>query len=217
MQKHSLLIPLLIVLIAGGIVGYIVGAKKSSGHAHQSAMIEHKELALYNNMRKLWADHVIWTREYIIGAVDGTADVNEAANRLMKNQEDIGNAIKPYYGSEAGDKLTSLLKEHISIAVELVDAAKTGQNEKFANANERWNKNASDIAKFLSSANQAWPEDTLVEMMNMHLKTTTDEAIARLKKDYPADVKAFDTVFEHMMGMSDALSAGIIEQFPEKF
>ncbi|MBX4192033.1 glycosyltransferase [Candidatus Parcubacteria bacterium] len=181
------------------------------------AEVNDKKLALYLDMRRLWSDHVIWTREYIIGAIDGTADTAEAAKRLMKNQEDIGAAIVPYYGKEAGDKLTTLLKEHITIAVDLVAAAKTNDTNKFNDANDRWKKNADDIATFLSGANNNWPKDALVDTLNMHLQTTVVEAQARLKKDYVADVKAFDAVFDHILSMSDTLSSGIIKQFPDKF
>ena len=54
-------------------------------------------------------------------------------------------------------------------------------------------------------------------MMNMHLATTTDEVVARLTKNWDADTRAFDAVFDHILVMSDALSDGIIKQFPEKF
>src|SRR5205807_1814540 len=65
-------------------------------------------------------DHVIWTRLYIMEAVAGAADAEAAATRLLKNQEDIGNAIVSFYGAEAGAALTDLLKSHILIAVDLV-------------------------------------------------------------------------------------------------
>src|SRR6185369_555568 len=89
-------------------------------------------------LRKLWSDHVIWTREYIVAAVAGTPDADAAAGRLLKNQEDIGAAIVPYYGEDAGDALTGLLKQHILIAVDLVAAAKSGDNGAFATHDARW-------------------------------------------------------------------------------
>ncbi len=212
---------LVISLVLGGLIGYTIkpGDDPAAEQTHNmmSASTADKKLALHQNMRKLWADHVIWTREYVVGAIDGTADVDNAAKRLMKNQEDIGAAIVPYYGQQAGDRLTELLKEHITIAVDLIAAAKSNDQSKFQTANDDWSQNAKDIASFLSQANNHWPEQALAEAMDMHLKTTTDEAVARLNKDYVKDVQAFDAVFEHIMGMSDVLSAGIIKQFPEKF
>jgi hypothetical protein len=173
--------------------------------------------ALREGMRKLWSDHAFWTREYIVAAVAGDPAQAAAAGRLMKNQEDIGGAVAAYYGDAAGAKLTSLLKEHISIAVDLIKAAKAGDKAGQQRADTAWHRNGEDIAGFLSQANPNWPRLVLVEMMNMHLSTTTDEVVARLTKDWDRDVRAFDAVYLHLLSMSDALSDGIIAQFPARF
>jgi len=176
-----------------------------------------KATQLHQDMRQLWTDHTVWTRDYIIAAVDDKPDAMAAANRLMKNQEDIGNAIAAYYGAAAGQQLTALLKQHISIAVDLIKAAKAGDKAAQKQADDRWQANAVDIATFLSKANPNWPKDTLVEMMKTHLSTTTAEVVARLTHDWDADVKAYDAVYDHILMMADALTEGIIKQFPEKF
>jgi hypothetical protein len=172
---------------------------------------------LHQDMRKLWTDHTVWTRDYIVAAVDDRPDAQAAANRLMKNQEDIGAAVAAYYGQPAGQQLTSLLKEHIAIAVDLIKAAKTADQAGQKQANDKWQQNAVDIATFLSKANPNWPKDVLANMMKMHLATTTEEVVARLKHDWDADVRAYDAVYNHILMMADALSDGIVKQFPEKF
>jgi hypothetical protein len=190
-------------------------AGEDKGHAG-SAAIGAKQ-TLRQDMRKLWSDHVIWTRMYVISAVGDQPDKKATAERLLKNQEDIGKAIGVYYGDEPGSRVTDLLKEHITIAVDLIDAAKAGDDAKFEKINKEWNRNADDISEFLSKANPNWPKATLVEMMNLHLTTTIDEVKARLGKDWNADVKAFDVVYDHILIMADALSEGIIKQFPDRF
>ena len=172
---------------------------------------------LRQDMRKLWTDHVVWTRDYIVAAVGDQPDAQAAATRLLKNQEDIGNAIAGVYGKPAGDKLTSLLKEHITIAVDIIKFAKAGDKSSQSAADAKWKKNAEDIADFLSKANPNWPRATLVEMMNKHLSTTTDEVVARLTKNWDADVKAYDAVYNHILMMADALTDGIVKQYPAKF
>lgn len=173
--------------------------------------------ALKQDMRKLWTDHVVWTRDYIIAAVGDQPDAKAAANRLMRNQEDIGNAVAKFYGAPAGQQLTTLLKEHISIAVDLIKAAKGGDKAGQQQADGKWQQNALNIADFLSKANPNWPKATLVDMMKKHLSTTTNEVVARLNKNWDEDVRAFDAVYDHILQMSDALSDGIVKQFPEKF
>jgi len=168
-------------------------------------------------LRKLWSDHVIWTREYIVAAVAGTPDAEAAAGRLLKNQEDIGTAIAGYYGQAAGNKLTELLKEHILIAVDLVAAAKSGDNAAFAAHDARWTNNIRDIARFLSGANPNWPEKDVLDLLALHLKLTKDEAVARITADWAADVKAFDDIFTEIMVVADTLHDGIAAQFPDRF
>lgn len=175
------------------------------------------ETSLKVAMRKLWADHVIWTREYIVAAVAGTPDAEAAAGRLLRNQEDIGNAIVPFYGGAAGSALTALLKQHIMIAVELVAAAKAGDNAKFTDADRRWSANAAEIAGLLSSANRLWPKKDVIDLLNLHLSLTKGEAVARLQKNWSADVQAFDDIFTEINTVADTLTSGIILQFPEKF
>jgi phage gp37-like protein len=173
-------------------------------------------VVLHQNMRRLWSDHVVWTRQYIVAAVAGDGSATTALNRLMKNQEDIGNAVKSYYGDAAGAKLTDLLKQHIAIAGELVAAAKAGDAAKENDVNRRWHDNAGDIATFLSGANPNWSRDALVAMLNNHLALTAREATDRIQHNWTDDQQTFDNVYSQIMDMSDALSDGIAKQFSLK-
>ena len=168
-------------------------------------------------MRRLWADHVIWTRQYVVAAVAGGPDADEAAARLLKNQEDIGNAVVPFYGEAAGAGLTDLLKQHIAIAVELIDAAKSGDQATFQEKDAAWDGNASEIATFLSGANPHWPQEDVYDLLNLHLTLTKNEVVARLEGNWEADIAAFDEIFTEISTVADALSDGLVAQFPEKF
>jgi hypothetical protein len=168
-------------------------------------------------LRDVWVDHVVWTRQYIVAAVADASDTDYAAQRLLDNQVDIGTAIKPFYGDDAGDTLTSLLQDHILIAGELLTAAKAGDSSGLQEAEEKWYQNADDIATFLSDANPHWPKDHLVNMLDDHLALTKTEAVARLTGDYSADINAFDEIHDQAMTMADELADGIVKQFPERF
>jgi hypothetical protein len=183
-----------------------------------SAYANSKKDAFHDAMRKLWEDHVTWTRLYIVDAVAGSPDKDLTAKRLLDNQTDIGNAVAEYYGRDAGNKLTALLRDHILIAASIVTAAKAGDNAKVASENKRWHDNADEIAVFLHGANpKHWPVATLKSAMKMHLDQTLDEATHQLKGDYPASIKDYDHIVNHILGMADVLSDGIIAQFPKKF
>jgi hypothetical protein len=173
------------------------------------------EFTLRSTMRKLWEDHITWTRLYIVSAGADLPDKDLTAQRLLQNQVDIGDAIKSFYGKAAGDQLTALLRDHILGAADLLAAAKAGDKARIDTASAAWYANADDIATFLSNANPAsWPLDAMKAGMKMHLDLTLDEATARLKGDFAADVKDYDKVHEHILSLADTLSAGILAQFP---
>jgi hypothetical protein len=176
------------------------------------------ELAFHDQMRKLWEDHVTWTRLAIVTFAAGTPGFDSTAARLLQNQVDIGDAIKPFYGDAAGDQLTALLHDHITIAVEVLQAAKSGDNDAFTDANTRWYDNANQIADFLAAANpRFWPDDVMRADMKVHLDQTLVEAADELQGNYAGSVMEYEAVHTHILAMADMLSAGIIGQFPGKF
>jgi hypothetical protein len=202
---------------AHGNPGHDNGIAITIGHGH-SPLVTERAVALREEMRKLWEDHITWTRLAIISLEGGTPDTDATVGRLLQNQIDIGNAVKPFYGDAAGNQLTQLLRDHILIAADVIAAAKAKDSAKLADAQARWTANADDIAGFLHSANpQYWPLDVMKDEMHMHLKLTTDEAVAHLTGDWAGDVAAYDKVHEHILHMSDLLSGGLIQQFPKLF
>ena len=193
-------------------------ATAHSPAVHRGATVTRKELALRNEMRRLWEDHVTWTRLAIISLTTDAPDTEATVGRLLQNQTDIGNAIKPFYGAAAGEELTRLLRDHIVIAADLVGAAKAGDQAAVTQAQSRWTANADEIAAFLASANQrSWKLNEMTAMLREHLRLTTNEALARLRGDWAADVAAYDEIHLHALGMADMLSTGIIKQFPKRF
>jgi hypothetical protein len=172
---------------------------------------------LKSDMRKLWEDHIQWTRNVIFNILDDLPGTSQAVAGLLKNQDDIGNAIKPFYGEAAGNQLTALLHEHITIAAELLTALKNENTTAFNDANARWIANADAIAALLSSVNPNWPLEEIKKMMYEHLNLTAAEALARKNQDYNADVMAYDHVHLEILEMADFLTAGIVKQFPNRF
>ena len=176
-----------------------------------------EEYSLRGALRRLWTDHVVWTRAYVVAAVADAADAPTAAERLLKNQEDIGAAVVSFYGQKAGDALTDLLKQHIMIAVELIAAAKAGDTSRFEEQDALWTKNAEEIAELLSGANPNWVKDDVVDILGVHLKLTKDEAVARMEANWEVDVEAFDQILTEILTLSDVLAEGIVKQFPDRF
>ncbi|WP_342577503.1 glycosyltransferase [Psychrobacillus sp. FSL K6-2843] len=213
MKKHSLRLALLFMSIA--LIVSPLTTKAETGSQEQC--FSQEACQLKGDLRKLWTEHVMWTRLYIVSALEGLDDQENVLARLLKNQEDIGNAFKTYYGEAAGNKLTALLKDHILIAGNVVDAAKRGNKADLEKYNKEWYKNADDIAEFLSKANPNWPKAELKEMLEMHLALITEDVTARLAKDWDASIVALDKGLNHIIQLADTLSNGVVKQFPNKF
>jgi hypothetical protein len=219
---------LVIVALAAALAGVALsGVRAADGTTSPPRpVISRSALTFHDAMRKLWEDHITWTRNVIISfEVNEPAssarlpDLGAALDRLFQNQVDIGNAIKPYYGDDNGDELTRLLHDHIAIAGEILTAVKTGDTAAYQDANGRWYANAHDIAVFLSQTLDP-PLGTLAdmdEMMKDHLDHTTAEVVARHNGDWTADVAAYEKVHAQVLEMADMLSDAIIANFPDRF
>ena len=210
------------LMLAVTAVGVVAAASGTSAvHRHQSEAGQAARQAFHDQMRKLWEDHITWTRLYIVSAAtlpDNLPDTGPTADRLFQNQADIGAAVGSFYGQAAGDQLTALLKEHIALAAQAIAAAKAGDNAGLQSALDDWYANADAIARFLSNANpRAWPFAEMDAHMRDHLDLTLAEAVARLHGDYAADIAAYDKVHAQILEMADMLSDGIIAAFPARF
>jgi hypothetical protein len=217
--------PLAFVIAVAGAALVLAFSGAHEGHAHgthgheaAAAKSTHEQAAFQAEMRKLWEDHITWTRLAIVSFAHGLPDLPATQARLLRNQDDIGDAIKPYYGRAAGERLTALLKDHILGAVALLQAAKAGDQDLIEQRTAEWYVNGDQVADFLHEANpRHWPRRALRRMMKGHLDQTLSEAVNRLQGRYEADVRDYDEIHHHILQMADTLSSGIIEQFPRRF
>ena len=214
------------LLLAVAVVAALIALAAAGGpaalangnDARANGSISKKELELRNDMRKLWEDHITWTRLAIISLTTDSPDTEATVGRLLQNQDDIGDAIKPFYGNAAGEELSGLLREHILIAADIIAAAKAGDAAGVAQGQARWRANADEIAAFLNAANpRSWKLAEMKEMLYEHLDLTTTEVVARLTGDWDADVAAYDRIHVQALEMADELSTGIVKQFRHRF
>jgi hypothetical protein len=223
MSKKILISAAALIAVLGAIAA--LGASQGEAahnhgarHQHGAKAPTQKQVALREDMRRLWEDHITWTRLAVISLTTGSPDTEATVGRLLKNQTDIGNAVKPFYGRKAGNELTKQLRRHILIAAEVIAAAKAGDEARLADAQARWARNGDDIAAVLASVNpRYWKLGAMKAELRRHLKLTTDEVVARLKGNWSADVEAYEKIHTHALHLSDALSNGLIKQFPRRF
>jgi len=173
--------------------------------------------AFHDEWRKLWEDHITWTRVVIMGILDELPGTNTYIGRLLQNYEDMEEALAPYYGEDA-EVLGDLIQDHLVIAAELLTAANTGDTAGFNDAKARWYANAHDIAVQMNAMNpEFWPLAETEQMWVEHLDATLAEATGNLTGDFAAEVAAYDLVHDLALEMADFISEGVMQQFPMHF
>ncbi len=202
--------------------GPTTGTTTHASAGHQVAMktfvpANARQAAVQAAMRQLWTQHMEWTYATVAAFVDGSAGLNDTMARLLRNQVDIGNAIKPFYGAKAGARLTALLTEHINDAVPVLVAAKAGDTAALNAAVTEWYRNAEEIGAFLSSANPAWKPAAMKSMMRGHITQTIAYASDMLAGDRAKAIADYGTAEAHMVQMADMLTEGLVAQFPKRF
>ena len=174
--------------------------------------------ALQDNMRRLWSDHVTWTRAFIVSTAAALPEKDATTVRLMQNQTDIGDLLASYYGQESGAKLTALLKAHVVIAGDIILAVKANKPVKVDSLDKQWRSNVDEIAVLLNKMNaKNWTVAAMHTAMTAHLEETLAEVQHHLHGDFAADIADFGMMEKHALMMADMLTAGIVAQFPAKF
>ena len=223
-RRSSLPLAALVAVASAVLALALAGGHAAQGHSDEHAEAAKKSglsaqrLAFHDEMRRLWEDHITWTRLFIVSASADLPDTPATTRRLLRNQADIGDAIKPFYGRAAGERLTTLLQEHITVAADLLGAAKAGDQAAVERHSSAWYRNANQIADFLNEANpRHWPRREMRSMMREHLDLTLTEAVAHLERDHRTDIRAYDRIHRQILTMADMLSDGIAAQFPGRF
>ena len=172
--------------------------------------------AFEEDVEHLWCKTVDYTRNAIISILSGLDDIDAVTTRLMSLQEDIGNAISPYYGDEAATAVTTLLKQHVTTVVDIVRNIKNGIGTEELEAALQTNIDA--IATFLDSADpDNWPKEVVLGLLKNHVECTLKEVRARFAKNWTADFAAYEECKANIEKLAYAMAGGIVEKFPELF
>ncbi|MGN0614327.1 MAG: acetylglutamate kinase [Porcipelethomonas sp.] len=166
-----------------------------------------------NEMRKLWSQHVYWTRMFIISTVEKLNDLSFVTDRLLENPSDFSMALKMFYDAKTADRFGKLLTDHLKTGGDLVSALNMRKTEKADALRDQWYMNADEISCFLSSVNPNWCEKNWKDMMHRHLSMTEKEAGFRISKNYPKDIDTFNAIEKEALEMADNMPSGIIRQF----
>ncbi len=171
------------------------------------------QLEISNTNRRLWTEHVMWTRMFIISTAFSLPDLSFVTQRLLQNPVDFAKEFQPLYGKQIAMQLKQLLTDHLLIAAKLVNAAKENNAAEVERQRKIWFENAEQISAFLASINPHWSECVWRKLLFDHLRMTEDEAVFILTGQYEKSIKEYDAVQAEALEMADVMTCGIIRQF----
>jgi len=171
------------------------------------------DLSSYFQM--LWEQHVTWTRIAVMALIHDLPETELILQRLLRNPIDFADALGNFYGEEAAMKFAELFTAHLTIAAELVKAAKAGENDAYAEIEQRWYDNADQIAAFLASINPNWSEEDWSAMLEEHLMLLSANVADMLAQNYAESINGYDDIELQALEMADMMAEGIAMQFPE--
>ena len=207
----------IITLMLGAALLVIVSPAFAKGKTGGPKLTQ-KTVELKVNMRDLWAGHIFWVRNMVMSTKYGDTEASKIAEgKVVENAKAIADAIVPLYGKKAGDKLFELLAGHYGAVKEYMTTAFAGDADGKGVAVEKLKKNAEEIATFLSSANPNWPKETVLGLFMAHGGHHITQIDQINSKDYSAEAKTWDDMRKHIYVIADALTDGIVKQFPKKF
>lgn len=175
------------------------------------------QVSLLTSMNLAWLEHVFWTRLLLISIAENLGDLEATKARLLENLKDIADIFRKYYGNDIANTLQDLLTQHLEIGGDLITALKNENQQLASKLNKKWYLNADEMANLFSHINPFYPHKEIQNMLHEHLRLTTEEVAARLKKDYTADIKAYDIVQDEVLKMSQFFVNGIVRQFYSMF
>lgn len=169
-----------------------------------------KQMCFMNQIQQLWAQHVYWTRFFIISTAADLSDLEPVTNRLLRNPKDFAQLLAPVYGMKTAREFQELLTQHLLLGGDLVNAAKNGESEKANCIRKKWYQNADEIAAFLASINPCWKETKWKDMLYSHLEMTEKEATLRLQGNYSADIRVFNDIESEALAMANDMFCGLV-------
>lgn len=170
---------------------------------------------LRDQLRKLWEEHVAWTRMLIISMASNLPDQEAVTQRLLQNPGDFAVLLRPIYGEIPSSIFASLLRSHLVIASQLIQASIKDDKQAAADLENRWYANAEEISQLLAHINPFWSKDEWNTMFREHLDLTKKQAVARLEKNYNEDIHLYDTIENQALEMADLMYSGIRRQVLE--
>lgn len=198
-------------------IGFVLSL---SAVAASAAATDHgpRAVEFRGNMRTLWENDAIYMRAVTVSLLADLPDMVRNYQRLTQCQAEIANAVRPFLGEASADRLNTLLNEQVNLACATLTAAKSGDPGRLDEARSAWRQSADRLCVSLTAMSPVgWETSSLQDLFGALLDATCTQASCRLRQDWAGDLAASEISHQQSQKLADALSLGIIRQFPDEF
>ncbi|MDR7556543.1 MAG: hypothetical protein QN157_13180 [Armatimonadota bacterium] len=177
-----------------------------------------KATELQAALRDLLVGHAVWVRTVVVATRLGDREAARVADRkAVENARAIGQALAPLYGQDAATAFGNLFTGHYRAVKAFLDATLEGNETRRKAAVDRMTKNAGEIAAFLNGANPNLPKDAVLSLLGAHAAHHVAAIDATRRRDWAREAEVWDMMVKHLYKIADALTDGIVKQFPDRF
>ncbi len=159
----------------------------------------------------LWTERLVWVRQLILSIMLSLRDLNFVAQRVQRNDAELGQILGSIYGMEAGQQFAYLLGEYIRILSEIAATIKAGNDTDLLM--QQWAGTAEEIAEFLSQLNPYWEKDVVEALINDEMKLEFNFATELKKEQYEQGISDFDTAYDRALQAARLMIYGVKMQF----
>lgn len=183
-----------------------------SGFLNAQAIVFRKNdaVSLRAAYKKLWEEESLYSRNYLLGVFNNSADVMIAEERWLKNQEDIAESLSAVFPAASTVVFSAKLRNHVSISKQIIEAVKANNMSLVSTLQIQWDLNADEIADFLSALNSHWNAAELKDLLYKHRQYLLGQAKSRQVADWMADINQYDLDRFYMIKLADILVDGIL-------
>jgi hypothetical protein len=168
-------------------------------------------------LHRVWTDHAIWTRQYVVAAIDARPELSDTAARWLRCADELGDAFGEFYPRPTARRIAKLLRQHVTVAIDLVDAAWAEDKLRFVDIDDVWANTGMDLVDELCKRNDSWSRDELRAQWDLMREQTTLMLVARIEQNFDRDIDAFDELLTATLRFADHIAAGLVRQFADRF
>ena len=165
------------------------------------------------NIRLLFADHLLWIKQYLISLMFRLRDLSYVTIRTLQNAADFSAQLTPFYGVESAKLYETLLVERVLLLAELASTIRIGSDVTFQMS--KLQTNADDIATLFSSLNPYWDKATWQELLYTQYQLE-EQLIRQIAEDkFSTSISIYDAIYQNALKMASYMIDGITAQFPQ--